>query len=55
MLARGEEGGRATVCNARLARCFRAISYELGTSLELARFMRDLRPHTLNITLVLQD
>jgi len=41
MLARGDEGGRATIHNARLARRFRAPSYELPTSLELARFVRD--------------
>ena len=41
MVARGDEGGRATVRNARLARRFRAVSYELGTSLELARCMCD--------------
>jgi len=39
-LARGDEGGRATVRNARLARRFQAASYELATSLEQARFMR---------------
>jgi len=32
-LARGDEGGRATVCNARLARRFRAASYELAGAL----------------------
>ena len=41
MLARGYQGGRATVRNARLARRFRAASYELATSLELARFLRN--------------
>jgi len=41
MLAWGDEGGRATVRNARLARRFRAVSHELVTSLELARCMRD--------------
>ena len=42
MLSRGDEGGRATVRNARLARSFRAVSYELAISLELALCMRDL-------------
>jgi len=42
MLARGDEGGRATVRNACLARCFGPVSYELATSLEPARYMRDL-------------
>jgi len=37
MLARNDEGGRATVRKARLPRCFRVVSYELTTSLELAR------------------
>jgi len=41
MLAGGDEGGRATVRNARLARRFGALSYELATSLELARCMRN--------------
>jgi len=41
MLARGDEGGRATVQNARLGCRFRALSYELATSLELARFIRN--------------
>jgi len=41
MLARCGEGRRATVRNARLASRFRAVSYELATSLELARCMRD--------------
>jgi len=41
MLARDDEGGRATVRNARLARRFRVVSYELANSLELARCMRD--------------
>jgi len=41
MLARGDEGGYATLRNARLARRFRALSRELATSLELARCMRD--------------
>ena len=40
-LARGDEGGRATVRNARLTRRFRTASYEPATSLELARFMRN--------------
>jgi len=34
MLAQGDEGGRATVRNACLARRFRAVGYELTTSLE---------------------
>ena len=42
MLVRGDQGGRATVRNARLARRFRAASYELAASLELARIMRNL-------------
>ena len=37
MLAQGDEGGRAAVRNARLAHRFRAVSYELATSLELRR------------------
>jgi len=41
MLARGDECGRATVRNARIDRRFRAISYELATSLELVRDVRD--------------
>jgi len=41
MLARADEGGRATVRNGRLARHFQAISYELATSLGSARCMRD--------------
>jgi len=41
MVVRGDEGGRATVRNARLARRFRAVSYELANSLKLACFMRD--------------
>jgi len=41
MLARGGEAGRATVHNARVARRFQAISYELATSLELSRCTRD--------------
>jgi len=40
-LARGDQGGRATACNAHLARRFRAVSYKLATSLERARFMRN--------------
>jgi len=40
MLARGDEHGRATVCNARLARHFLVVSYKLATSLELGRCMR---------------
>jgi len=42
MLARGEEGGRATVHKACSARRFRTVSYELATSLEVVRCMRDL-------------
>ena len=42
MLAWGDEGARATVRNARLARRFRAVLYELATSLELARCMHYL-------------
>ena len=42
MLAWGDEGGRATVRNERLARRFRAFSYKLATALELARCMLDL-------------
>jgi len=42
MLARGDEGGRATVYNAHLAHRFPAVSYELATSLELACCMHDL-------------
>jgi len=41
MLARADEGGRATVRNGRFARHFRAVSYELATSLELARCVCD--------------
>ena len=37
MLARRDDGGRATVRNARLARRFRAINYESATSLDSAR------------------
>jgi len=40
-LARGDEGGRATVRNAHLAHRFRTASYELASSLELAHFMRN--------------
>ena len=36
MLSRGDESDQVTVRNARLARRFRAVSYELATSLELA-------------------
>jgi len=36
MLARADEGGRTTVRNARLARRFRAVSYKLAISLEVA-------------------
>ena len=42
MLSRGDEGGRATIRNACLARRFRAVSYEVATSLELALLMSDL-------------
>jgi len=35
-----DEGGRATVRNARLARCCQTVSYELGTSSELALYAR---------------
>jgi len=38
MLARGDEGGEATVRNARLARRFRAVSHEVPTSLGLPRY-----------------
>jgi len=41
MLAKGEEGSRATVRDARLACCFRAVSHELATSLELEHCTRD--------------
>jgi len=41
MLARGDEGGRATDRNARLARLFPVASHELVTSLGLARGTRD--------------
>jgi len=41
MLARADEGGRATARNGRFARHFRAASYELAASLELARCMCD--------------
>jgi len=40
MLARGNEGGRATVRNSRLDRHFRAVTYELATSSELALYAR---------------
>jgi len=40
-LERGDEGGRATVRNARLVGRFRAVNYEHATSLELACFMCD--------------
>jgi len=47
MLARGDEGDRATIRNARLARRFRGVSYELATFLELQRYMRYSAPvHT---------
>jgi len=55
MLARGDEGGRATVRNARLAGRFRAASYELGTSLELARFMRNSATAYTKFNLVPQE
>jgi len=42
MLARADEGGRTTVRNARLARRFRAVNYELATSLELECFLHCL-------------
>jgi len=42
MLARADDGGRATIRNGPLARHFRAVSYELATSLGPARCMRDL-------------
>ena len=42
MLARDDEGGRATIRKARLARRFQAVSYEVATSLQPARLMRDL-------------
>jgi len=41
MLARADEGGRATVRNRRLAGHFRAVSYELATSFGPARCMCD--------------
>jgi len=41
MLARGDEGGRATVRNARLARHSHSVSHELATSLGLACCTRD--------------
>ena len=40
-LARGDQGGRATARNARLARRFQAARYELASSLERARYMRN--------------
>jgi len=40
-LSRDDESGQATVLRARLTRRFRAVSYELATSLGLARFMRN--------------
>ena len=43
MLARGDDGGWATVRNARLARRFRALSRELATSLELARCVPSIK------------
>ena len=42
MLARADEGAGAIVRNARLAHRFRVVIYELATSLELARCVRDL-------------
>jgi len=44
MVAQGDEVGRVTVYNARLARRFRAVNYKLPISLELARCMRDSVP-----------
>jgi len=41
MLAQGDEGGRATVRNARIPRCLQAVSCKLATSLELVCFMGD--------------
>jgi len=41
MLARSDQGGRVTVRNARLARRFRALRFELAASFELTRCMRD--------------
>ena len=41
MLSRDDESGRATVRKALLARRFRAVSYELTTSVEAARCMHD--------------
>jgi len=41
MLARGNEGGRAAIRNARLARRFRTVSHELTTYLELVHCTRD--------------
>jgi len=41
MPARGDEGARVTVRNARLARRFRPAIHEFVTSLELARCMRE--------------
>jgi len=42
MLVWADEGGRATIHNTRWARCFRAVSYELATSFELACCMHDV-------------
>ena len=42
MVTWGGEGGRATVRNARLARFFRPVTYELATSLDVARRVHDL-------------
>jgi len=41
MLARGDDGGRATIRNAHLARRFLAVGYELATSIALAHCTRD--------------
>jgi len=42
MFAQADEDGRTSVRNARLARRFRAVRYELVTSLELACCMHCL-------------
>ena len=56
MLARSDNGGRATVHNARSARRFRAVSYEHATSLELVCFIGvTQRQSTLNETFVPQE
>jgi len=54
MLARADEGGRATVRNARLAHRFRVVSYELATSSKVAAVCAAQRPRTLNKTLLPQ-